>query len=118
VARRVTLSGVLSSFRDPLLAAVGCGSGCYPCSMLDARGIGAMSLGDGPPDRPIDRDACMGSGNSLPWAPAVFDLDDEGVAIVTGGFAGHEEEVRVAEANCRTSANRVDGLLPMALPES
>ena len=30
----------------------------------------------------IDRDACMGSGNCSFWAPGVFDLDDDGIAIV------------------------------------
>jgi len=76
-----------------------------------------MSPGDVSPEELIDRDACMGSGNCVFWAPAVFDLDDEGVAIVKGELAGHEEQVRVAAANCPTSAIRVDGLLPAALPE-
>jgi ferredoxin len=56
----------------------------------------------------VDRDACMGSGNCVFWAPAVFDLDDDGVAIVRGEVAGHEEEVRVAAVNCPTSAIRFD----------
>ena len=30
----------------------------------------------------IDRELCMGSGNCSFWAPGVFDLDDEGIAIV------------------------------------
>ena len=30
----------------------------------------------------IDREACMGSGNCSFWAPGVFDLDDDGIAIV------------------------------------
>ena len=76
-----------------------------------------MSLGDASVEGLIDRDACMGSGNCVFWAPAVFDLDDEGVAIVSGELAGHEEQVRMAAANCPTSAIRVDGLFPMALPE-
>jgi ferredoxin len=33
-------------------------------------------------DIAIDRDTCMGSGNCSFWAPGVFDLDDEGIAIV------------------------------------
>jgi ferredoxin len=66
-----------------------------------------VSLGD-PAEEMIDRDACMGSGNCVFWAPAVFDLDDEGVAIVNGS----EEEVRVAAANCPTSAIRVDRFFP------
>ena len=66
----------------------------------------------------IDRDACMGSGNCLFWAPGVFDLDDDGVAIVRGPFAGHEDEVRLAAVNCPTSAIRVDGIVAAARPSS
>ena len=32
----------------------------------------------------VDRDACMGSGNCVFWAPGVFDLDDDGIAVVVG----------------------------------
>jgi ferredoxin len=64
------------------------------------------------PEVEIDRDACMGSGNCVFWAPAVFDLDDEGVAAVRGSVAGHEEEVRSAAKNCPTSAIRIGGVLP------
>jgi ferredoxin len=73
-----------------------------------------MSLGNVPTEELIDREACMGSGNCLFWAPAVFDLDDDGVAIVKGDLAGREDEVRVAAANCPTSAMRVDRLFPTA----
>jgi ferredoxin len=52
----------------------------------------------------VDRDACMGSGNCAFWAPGVFDLDDQGVAIVSGDPSGHEEEVRRAIINCPTKA--------------
>ncbi len=48
----------------------------------------------------------MGSGNCLYWAPDVFDLDDDGVAIVAGDLLGHEESVRVAAKNCPTGAIR------------
>jgi ferredoxin len=75
-----------------------------------------MSLGDVSAEELVDRDACMGSGNCVFWAPAVFDLDDEGVAIVSGELAGHEEQVRVAAANCPTSAIRFDGPFRAALP--
>jgi ferredoxin len=60
----------------------------------------------------VDRDACMGSGNCLFWAPGVFDLDEDGVAVVVGDATGRDEEVRQAAANCPTSAIRVDRLLP------
>jgi ferredoxin len=57
----------------------------------------------------IDREACMGSGNCGYWAPNVFDLDDDGIAIVIGDLAGNEELVRVALENCPTSAIRLAG---------
>ena len=31
----------------------------------------------------IDREKCMGSGNCSFWAPGSFDLDEEGISIVT-----------------------------------
>ena len=58
----------------------------------------------------IDRDACMGSGNCVFWAPEVFDLDDEGVAMVRGDVRGHEDQVRLAATNCPTSAIRIAGI--------
>jgi ferredoxin len=60
----------------------------------------------------IDRDACMGSGNCLFWAPGVFDLDDDGVAIVSGETADREDEVHQAAANCPTAAIHLAGNLP------
>ena len=71
-----------------------------------------MSQVDGAGQDIIDRDACMGSGNCLYWAPGVFDLDDDGVAVVCGDVAGHEDQVRMAAANCPTSAIRIDGIFP------
>jgi ferredoxin len=52
----------------------------------------------------VDRDVCMGSGNCAYSAPGVFDLDEEGVAVVCGPRTGREEEVRRAILNCPTSA--------------
>jgi ferredoxin len=52
----------------------------------------------------VEREACMGSGNCVYWAPGVFDLDDDGIAVVLGDLAGNEELVRVAMENCPTSA--------------
>jgi ferredoxin len=52
----------------------------------------------------IDRAACMGSGNCVYWSPEVFDLDDDGIAIVVGEVADHEDRVQMAAANCPTSA--------------
>src|SRR5438093_5277180 len=55
----------------------------------------------GPSDRAaieihIDREKCMGSGNCSYWAPGVFDLDDDGIAVVVGDPAGHEDRVELA----------------------
>jgi ferredoxin len=55
----------------------------------------------------VDREACMGSGNCVYWAPNVFQLDDDGIALVCGDLAGNEEPVRVAMVNCPTSAIRL-----------
>ena len=52
-------------------------------------------------------DACMGSGNCVFWAPGVFDLDDDGMAVVVGEMDGHEEEVRRAAA--KTARRRPSG---------
>lgn len=50
----------------------------------------------------IHRERCMGSGNCAYWAPGVFDLDDEGIAVVVGDPAVNEERVRLAVENCPT----------------
>jgi ferredoxin len=71
-----------------------------------------MSEGETPADHVVDRDACMGSGNCLFWAPGVFDLDGDGIAVVIGDATGRDEEVRRAAANCPTSAIRVDRFPP------
>jgi ferredoxin len=57
----------------------------------------------------IDRQACMGSGNCLYWAPEVFDLDDDGIAVVIGDVTDTDDRVRQAAANCPTGAIRLDG---------
>jgi len=71
-----------------------------------------MSEGDPPTIDGVDRDVCMGSGNCVFWAPGVFDLDDDGIAVVVGDATGRDDEVRKAAANCPTSAIRIDRLLP------
>ncbi len=52
----------------------------------------------------IDRDACMGSGNCSFWAPAVFDLDDEGISVVLDPTAHPEDKVILAAQGCPTQA--------------
>src|SRR5438105_14984463 len=44
----------------------------------------------------IDRDKCMGSGNCSFWAPGTFDLDEEGISIVTDPEGDPEEKVVLA----------------------
>jgi ferredoxin len=69
-------------------------------SREEAKGLSAKEI--------IDREACMGSGNCSYWAPGVFELDDEGIAVVCGDLSGHEDEVRLAAKHCPTRAIRVD----------
>ena len=52
----------------------------------------------------IDRDVCMGSGNCSFWAPGVFDLDDDGVAVVVGPSAADDERISLAARGCPTGA--------------
>jgi ferredoxin len=52
----------------------------------------------------IDREKCMGSGNCSFWAPATFDLDDEGIATVVDGDGDPDEKVILAAQGCPTQA--------------
>lgn len=52
----------------------------------------------------INRDVCMGSGNCSFWAPGVFDLDDDGVAVVTDPEGESEEKIILAAQGCPTQA--------------
>jgi len=52
----------------------------------------------------IDREACMGSGNCAFWAPGVFDLDDDGIAIVIDPNGGEQEKIVLAAQGCPTQA--------------
>jgi len=55
----------------------------------------------------IDRESCMGSGNCSFWAPGVFDLDDDGIAVVIAPGeldADTEEKVVLAAQGCPTQA--------------
>jgi ferredoxin len=55
----------------------------------------------------IDRSLCMGSGNCGFWAPGVFDLDDEGVAVVLDVDAAPEDKIILAAQGCPTQAIRI-----------
>ncbi|MGA2303204.1 MAG: ferredoxin [Acidimicrobiales bacterium] len=72
----------------------------------DARSKGLRSTAS------IDRQACMGSGNCLYWAPEVFDLDDDGIAVVIGEVAENDDRVQQAATNCPTGAIRIGETLP------
>jgi ferredoxin len=52
----------------------------------------------------IDREACMGSGNCLFWAPGVFDLDDDGIAVVIDPEGAPEDRIVLAADGCPTKA--------------
>ena len=55
-------------------------------------------------DISIDRDACMGSGNCSFWAPGVFDLDDEGIAIAVDPAGQPDDKGILAAQGCPTQA--------------
>ena len=52
----------------------------------------------------INREVCMGSGNCSFWAPGVFDLDDDGIAIVTDPEGEPEDKIVLAGPGCPTQA--------------
>jgi ferredoxin len=52
----------------------------------------------------IDRETCMGSGNCSFWAPGVFDLDEEGIAIVLDPSAAPEDQIVKAAEGCPTQS--------------
>ena len=52
----------------------------------------------------INRDVCMGSGNCSFWAPGVFDLDDDGIAIVVDPEGEPEDKIVLAGQGCPTQA--------------
>ena len=52
----------------------------------------------------IDRELCMGSGNCSFWAPGVFDLDDDGIAIVVDPTAQPDDKIVLAAQGCPTQA--------------
>ncbi|MFM8303827.1 MAG: ferredoxin [Actinomycetota bacterium] len=52
----------------------------------------------------ISRDACMGSGNCQFWAPGVFEIDDDGIAIVVDPEGAPEDRIALAVDGCPTKA--------------
>ena len=57
----------------------------------------------------VDRDLCIGSGDCVATAPAVFELDDEGKAVVIDPDGAPTDEVVEAAANCPVTAIFVIG---------
>lgn len=52
----------------------------------------------------IDPEVCMGSGNCQFWAPGVFDLGEDGIAVVVDPAGEPEEKVVLAARGCPTGA--------------
>jgi ferredoxin len=52
----------------------------------------------------VDPELCMGSGNCGFSAPGVFDLDDDGIAVVLDPTAAPEEKIILAAQGCPTQA--------------
>lgn len=48
----------------------------------------------------VDRERCAGHGVCLIHAPAIFDLDEDGLSIVVSDTTSDTESARRAEANC------------------
>jgi ferredoxin len=57
----------------------------------------------------VDRDLCIGSGDCVDTAPAVFELDDDGKAVVLDPDGASVDEVVDAAANCPVTAIFVMG---------
>ncbi len=57
----------------------------------------------------VDRDLCIGSGDCVATVPAVFELDDEGKAVVLDPDAAGTDEIVEAAMNCPVTAIFVIG---------
>ncbi len=58
----------------------------------------------------IDRLRCIGSGNCGFWAPATFDLDEDGVAVVVNPDGDDDQRILNAARGCPTRAIEVLGV--------
>ena len=56
----------------------------------------------------IEEDVCIGSGTCVGIAPAVFELDDEGVAQVLDPTAAELGDLQLAETSCPVAAISVE----------
>jgi ferredoxin len=57
----------------------------------------------------VDRDLCIGSGDCVSTQPDVFQLDDEGKAVVLDPDAAGADEILEAAQNCPVTAIFVIG---------
>jgi ferredoxin len=57
----------------------------------------------------VDRDLCIGSGDCVATVPEVFELDDEGKAIVLDPDAAATDDIVEAGRNCPVTAIFVIG---------
>ena len=57
----------------------------------------------------VDRDLCIGSGDCVATAPAVFELDDDGKAVVLDPDGAPVDDVVEAAMNCPVTAIFVAG---------
>jgi ferredoxin len=57
----------------------------------------------------VDRDLCIGSADCVATAPAVFELDEEGKAVVIDPDGAPADEVLEAARNCPVTAIFVIG---------
>ncbi len=57
----------------------------------------------------VDRGLCIGSGDCVDTAPAVFELDDDGKAVVLDPDGAPEDEVVDPARNCPVTAIFVSG---------
>ena len=58
----------------------------------------------------VDRDLCIGSGDCVDSAPKVFELDDDGKAIVLDPDGAATDDVVDAARNCPVTAIFVIGV--------
>ena len=57
----------------------------------------------------VDRDLCIGSGDCVDTAPGVFELDDDGKAVVIDPDGASTDDVVEAGRNCPVTAIFVIG---------
>jgi ferredoxin len=57
----------------------------------------------------IDANVCIGSGTCEAIDPSVFEVGDDGVAVLVEGAAADEETLRRAAESCPSGAIRIVG---------